>query len=377
MKKIHLITVCLLCCGVAAALTACTSQSSSSSYTITGTAEGTQDGDTVFLCDMSYGFPQPLDTAYIKNGRFEFKGEAEEISFQALLAYHNGQTVAFSVFILENADLRANLASPDSDNPGSVEGGPNNKLFKDYLDGIKPITSAMEVPYNTLNDPTADEAAQESAQHILDSLQQVNTDYNRKFIIDHVPSAFSDLLFGISMQDFTEEQQEEILNLFAEKQPQYPVYKAIMAEREASKATAAGAQYTDIELPAPDGTLLRVSDFVAKNKYTLIDFWASWCGPCRAEMPTVVKAYETYHAKGFEVVGVSLDEDHDAWVKAIGQLGMPWPQMSDLKGWDCAGAKQYNVRSIPANVLVDQDGLIVARDLRGNDLLDKMAELMK
>ena len=383
MKKIQVIPAilscipaCLLCFVVAAALTACTSQPSSS-YTITGTAEGTQDGDTVCLLDMSFGFAQPVDTAYVKNGKFQFKGQAEDISISALLAYHNGQSVGSTVFILENADIRVTLVTDDAKGQGDVEGGPNNKLFKDYLEGMKSITSAMEAPYNTLNDPTVDEATMEAAQQAIDSLQQVTTDFNRKFIIDHVPSAFSDLLFGISMQEFTEEQQEEILTLFAEKQPQYPIYKAVMAEREASKSTAVGAQFTDIALPAPDGTLLRVSDFVAKNKFTLIDFWASWCGPCRAEMPTVVKAYEDFHAKGFEVVGVSLDENHDAWVKAIGELRMPWPQMSDLKGWECAGAKQYNVRSIPANVLIDQDGLIVAKDLRGADLLNKLGELLK
>ena len=139
---------------------------------------------------------------------------------------------------------------------------------------------------------------------------------------------------------------------------------------------ASGEKYIDIELPTPYGGIIRVSDYVAKNKYTLIDFWASWCGPCRAEMPTVVKAYTDYHAKGLEVVGVSLDNNKDAWIKAIDQLNMPWPQMSDLQGWDCAGAQLYNVRSIPANVLVDQQGNIVAKNLRGEDLLQKMAELL-
>ena len=138
-----------------------------------------------------------------------------------------------------------------------------------------------------------------------------------------------------------------------------------------------GEQYTDIQLPGIQGNIVKISDYISKNKYTLIDFWASWCGPCRAEMPTVVKAYTDYHDKGFEVVGVSLDNDKEAWLQAIELLRMPWPQMSDLRGWDCEGAQLYNVRSIPSNVLIDQQGNIIAKDLRGEDLLNKMAELLK
>jgi thiol-disulfide isomerase/thioredoxin len=115
-----------------------------------------------------------------------------------------------------------------------------------------------------------------------------------------------------------------------------------------------------------------VSDYVGKNKLVLIDFWASWCAPCRAEMPTVVKAYDLYHKKGLEIVGVSLDQNKDNWVNAIELLGQKWPQMSDLKGWDCAGAQIYGIQSIPANVLIDSQGKIVARDLRGDALLEEI-----
>jgi len=154
---------------------------------------------------------------------------------------------------------------------------------------------------------------------------------------------------------------------------QTPEAEAVTAE---DQSAASSEKYIDIELPTPHGDLIRVSDYVPKNKYTLIDFWASWCGPCRAEMPTVVKAYTDYHAKGLEVIGVSLDNNRDAWIKAIELLNMPWPQMSDLQGWNCAGAQLYNIRSIPANVLVDQQGNVVAKNLRGEDLLNKMAELL-
>lgn len=135
--------------------------------------------------------------------------------------------------------------------------------------------------------------------------------------------------------------------------------------------------YIDFAMDTPDGKTIKISDFVSDNKYTLVDFWASWCGPCRAEMPTVVKAYDDFHDKGLEIVGVSLDTEKSDWVSAISLLKMPWPQMSDLKGWECAGAQLYNVRAIPANVLIDQQGKIVAKDLRGETLLQTLEELLK
>jgi len=122
---------------------------------------------------------------------------------------------------------------------------------------------------------------------------------------------------------------------------------------------------------------MKISDFVGKSPLVLVDFWASWCGPCRAEMPHVLKAYEQYHQQGFEIVGVSLDNNKDAWLKAIDQLKLPWPQMSDLKGWESEGAKKYNVRSIPANVLLDKDGKIVAKDLRGEELAERVGQLLQ
>lgn len=144
-----------------------------------------------------------------------------------------------------------------------------------------------------------------------------------------------------------------------------------------AEGTEIGDKYIDIKLSGIYGVPISVSEYVAKNKYTLVDFWASWCPPCRAEMPVIVKAYTDYHGKGLEVVGVSLDKDQDAWLEAIEQLKMPWPQMSDLKGWESEGARLYNVRSIPANVLIDQQGKIIAKNLRGEDLLLKLEELMK
>jgi thiol-disulfide isomerase/thioredoxin len=146
---------------------------------------------------------------------------------------------------------------------------------------------------------------------------------------------------------------------------------------DVASATEINNTFVDIALPGPQGQTVRVRDYVGQNKLVLIDFWASWCGPCMREMPNVVKAYELYHGKGLEIVGVSLDNDKARWLAAIEQTGQKWPQMSDLKGWDCQGAQFYNIQSIPANVLVNEHGIIIARDLRGEDLINTIAQQLQ
>ena len=144
---------------------------------------------------------------------------------------------------------------------------------------------------------------------------------------------------------------------------------------EGLKKRSAGTMFTDLTMNDTEGKERKLSEWVGKGNYVLVDFWASWCGPCRAEMPNVVAAYEKYHAKGFDVVGVSFDQKEDAWKKAIEQIGMKWHNISDLKGWQCAASEAYGISSIPSNILVDGEGKIVASDLRGEALQKKLAEI--
>ena len=136
-----------------------------------------------------------------------------------------------------------------------------------------------------------------------------------------------------------------------------------------------GKRFVDLREADPNGKYHRLSKYVGKGKWVLVDFWASWCGPCRREMPNVVAAYNKYHDKGFEIVGLSFDVNKDAWVKAIESWDMPWIHLSDLKGWQSEAGRIYGINGIPDNILINPDGIIVARNLRGSELEERLSDI--
>jgi peroxiredoxin len=148
------------------------------------------------------------------------------------------------------------------------------------------------------------------------------------------------------------------------------------AVEQKAKDAFIGQQFADFEMADTDGKKHKLSEFAGKGRWVFVDMWASWCGPCLREMPHVVAAYEKFHDKGLDMVGVSLDKQKAPWVEAIETLKMPWVHLSDLKAWDSVITKVYKITAIPDNLLIDPQGKIVARNLRGEELHAKLAEII-
>ena len=148
-------------------------------------------------------------------------------------------------------------------------------------------------------------------------------------------------------------------------------------EKNAAMKAFVGQRFTDLEMLDTDGNSHKLSEYVGNGHWLFVDMWASWCGPCRAEMPHVVAAYEKYHKKGLEMVSISLDNQKEAWVKAITALNMPWTHLSDLKGWQSIVCDVYKVWAIPDNLLINPQGEIVARNLRGEALHEKLKDIFE
>ncbi|MBR6287485.1 MAG: AhpC/TSA family protein [Bacteroidaceae bacterium] len=362
----------LLCAAVASVA----AMAQNGGYTVSGVVENGLKGDTVYMCQVSGYFSLiPTDTTVMTDGgKFTFKGNCNtaDIRFAVPVGKKN---YPMAMFILENSNISINIPADTLKQP-VVKGGPASVLYDEYQKKNNEFAEQSNPLWAVTADTTLSEAERAKAQAKLDSITTLSNNYLKEFVISHIPSAISDMFLPYCTEILSSEELKNVLDRMS-RGHHYDNYIALVEEMRAKEATQLGKKYTDIELPDTNGKLMRVSDYVSRNKYTLIDFWASWCGPCRAEMPNVVKAYDLYHSKGFEVIGVSLDNNRNAWIKALDVLHMPWPQMSDLKGWQSAGAAAYNVKAIPANVLIDQNGTIIAKDLREEALQDKLKELFK
>ena len=359
--------------AAAALFAAC--NSGNKGYIVTGTVEGAADGDTVFLQTVQGRQLVKLDSAVIANGTFTFEG-TQDTATNRYITYSNVENESNMMmdFFLENGKINIQLTSGKND---SATGTASNDAYQVIRTQLAGLNEQMMAIYNSMSDTTLTDKQREAKSKEMETLQEKMIETTKAGINKNITNPVGIHLLKQNYYYLEVPDLDPLLPQIPAAYENDEVILKIKGNVEKMKATAVGQKFTDFEMLTPEGKAVKLSDYAGKGKVVLVDFWASWCGPCRREMPNLVEAYAKYKNKNFEIVGVSLDQSGEAWKEAIGKLNITWPQMSDLKYWNCEGAKLYAISSIPHIVLIDGEGTIIARGLHGDELQQKLAEIIK
>jgi peroxiredoxin len=352
-------------------------------FTVNGKLNGVSAPAKAYL-RYGTGPATKIDSVQIKNGSFTFKGTVDK-PIQAYLlvdrvgtGLSNRRPISSELVYLEPGTIT--LTSPDSLDNAVLGGTPLNADYQKLRAGLKPSMQKMAQFMTEYQKATpqqqADKAFQESSEKRYEAIEADQKQARADFIKANPNSPVS--LYAL--QRYAGYAPE-----YADLKPRFDgLSEAVRTSTDGQayaktlatlKATSVGEMAPEFTQADTSGKTVALHDF--RGKYVLVDFWASWCGPCRQENPNVVKAYNQYKDKNFTVLGVSLDRPgaKDAWLNAIHKDNLTWTQVSDLKFWDNEVARQYGIRSIPQNFLIGPDGKIVAKNIRGEALSKKVAEL--
>ncbi|MDY3069072.1 MAG: TlpA disulfide reductase family protein [Parabacteroides sp.] len=374
MKKI------LTVASAALLLAACTEKPG---YTITGKVNNAElNGKYVYLYEYGSNDAAPIDSALVENGAFTLKGTQNTTSLRTIRFSENdveprraasGETSPFTALLaLQNSAINVVLDEKYSD----VSGTPENDAMLSFQKEIRALREEQKKLEANLKSQEAE--VKRAAETKYDEFDHQIAEKAYSYIKQNINNLTSAKLLVDFRYELNEEQQNDIVANASEEFKNVSGVQKLIDHLEVLKKVAVGQKFTDFEMADIKGKTHKLSEFVGNGKnIVLIDFWASWCPPCRRDMPNLVDTYKEFKGKGFEIVGISLDSKKEAWEKGIKDLNITWTQLSDLKGWKNDGAALYGVNSIPHTILVDKDGTIIAKGLHGKEVAEKLKELLK
>ena len=387
MFKINIITLMM---ALTTALFSCSNTASTEDgFTVSGKLENAE-GKTIYLKMVSSQW-KVIDSVVVKNGNYTLSGTKDT---PELYLYQIGNDWKQYVYLfLDNkTHITLNADANDLVKTYTIEGSKESKLMKEIIvhnsNSMLKLSEIDRYYKENMSNPNLDSIKQicmNRATLIIEDEKK----YLTNFINNNIGTVASLLAINQQVGRDLVLKPEENFDMWVKvsegltksyptssqtKNMQSTITK-LKAQKQAAATTEIGGEAPDFEVPDPDGNMVKLSDL--RGQYVLLDFWASWCRPCRGENPNVLANYKKYKDKGFTVFQVSLDKTKDAWLQAIKQDGLgDWHHASDLKYWDCAPAKMYSVRGIPASFLIDPKGKIIAKNLRGGALGTKLSELL-
>lgn len=336
----------------------------SNTYKVSGSIEGANDGDIVYLTsDLNNGTPK--DSAVVKNGKFSFSGTTDSTTFSMVYAK---KEISLNVpFFVEPGNISLTIAKePDK---RKTYGTDTNNKWQMMNDSTMLIGKQMNqiASYVYQHKLESEEQAAEMAK--INRLQEQYDKYVTELATKNIDNEFGYFLVTYFTPDtFTPDGQLQLLKKLPQDKRNRPEVAKLEARLKELMKLEVGQTIEPFSVTGIDGKPVDILKEAANHKITILDFWASWCGPCRQEMPNLVSIYAANKDKGLGIIGISLDNKADAWKQAVKDLGMKWVQVSDLKGWQSDAASRFGVHSIPMTYIIDSKGKILSKGLRGEEL---------